>query len=109
MPATVDPLPSWNEAGARQAIVEFVEAVTSADREGYVPPEERVAVFDNDGTLWCEKPMPIELGFILQRLAAMADQAPPCATASPGKPPTPRTTSGWATSSPSTTTATTPT
>jgi hypothetical protein len=39
-----------------------------------VPPEERIAVFDNDGTLWCEKPMPIELGFILQRLAAMAEQ-----------------------------------
>ena len=76
MPATLDPLPSWNEAGARQVIVEFVEAVTGADREGYVPPEERVAVFDNDGTLWCEKPMPIELGFILQRLAAMADQDP---------------------------------
>ena len=74
MPATTDPLPSWNEAGARQAIVEFVEAVTGADRESYLPPEERVAVFDNDGTLWCEKPMPIELGFILQRLAAMAAQ-----------------------------------
>jgi hypothetical protein len=40
----------------------------------FVPPESRVAVFDNDGTLWCEKPMPIELGFILQRLAAMAEQ-----------------------------------
>ena len=39
----------------------------------YVPPDERVAVFDNDGTLWCEKPMPIELGFILQRLAEMAE------------------------------------
>jgi phosphoglycolate phosphatase-like HAD superfamily hydrolase len=76
MPATIDPLPSWNEAGARQAIVEFVAAVTGADRESYLPPEERVAVFDNDGTLWCEKPMPIELGFILQRLAAMADQDP---------------------------------
>ena len=76
MPATTDPLPSWNETGARQAIVQFVEEVTGADREGYVPPEERVAVFDNDGTLWCEKPMPIELGFILQRLAAMAEQDP---------------------------------
>ena len=42
----------------------------------YVPPAERIAVFDNDGTLWCEKPMPIELGFILQRLAAMAEQDP---------------------------------
>jgi hypothetical protein len=58
MPATTDPLPSWMETGARQAIVRFVEAVTGADREGYVPPDERVTVFDNDGTLWCEKSMP---------------------------------------------------
>jgi phosphoserine phosphatase len=60
-------LTSWNDATTRAAIVEFVETIARD-----VPPEERVAVFDNDGTLWCEKPMPIELGFILQRLAAMA-------------------------------------
>jgi phosphoserine phosphatase len=62
-------LPSWNDTPTRQAIVEFVEQ-TARD----VPVEERIAVFDNDGTLWCEKPMPIELGFILERLAAMADK-----------------------------------
>jgi phosphoserine phosphatase len=62
-------LPSWNDTPTRQAIVEFVE---QAARD--VPVEERIAVFDNDGTLWCEKPMPIELGFILERLAAMADK-----------------------------------
>jgi phosphoserine phosphatase len=62
-------LPSWNDTPTRQAIVEFVEQ-TARD----VPVEERIAVFDNDGTLWCEKPMPIELGFILERLAAMADR-----------------------------------
>lgn len=62
-------LRSWNDTDTTQAIVEFVETVA---RE--IPPEERVAVFDNDGTLWCEKPMPIELGFILKRLAAMAEQ-----------------------------------
>jgi phosphoserine phosphatase len=61
-------LPSWRDTATRQAIVDFVGA--AAD----VPPEERVAVFDNDGTLWCEKPMPIELGFILERLAEMAEQ-----------------------------------
>jgi phosphoserine phosphatase len=72
VPAGTDPLPSWNDTGTRQAIVSFVEAVTAAGGDGYVPPAERVAVFDNDGTLWCEKPMPVELGFILQRLAAMA-------------------------------------
>lgn len=62
-------LGSWNDTGTTQAIVEFVE---TAARD--LPPEERVAVFDNDGTLWAEKPMPIELGFILQRLAAMAEE-----------------------------------
>jgi phosphoserine phosphatase len=83
MPATIDPLPSWNDTGARQAIVQFVEAVTGADREGYVPPAERVAVFDNDGTLWCEKPMPIQLDFILRRLDAMAEQDPALRTRQP--------------------------
>ena len=50
-----------------------------------MPPEERVAVFDNDGTLWCEKPMPIELGFILQRLAEMAEQDAALAERQPWK------------------------
>ena len=62
-------LPSWNDTPTRQAIIEFVERVARD-----VPVEERIAVFDNDGTLWCEQPMPIELGFILERLAAMADK-----------------------------------
>jgi phosphoserine phosphatase len=66
-------LPSWNDGAARQAIVDFVGRVTAEGGPDYVPPEARVATFDNDGTLWCEKPMPIELGFILQRLAAMAE------------------------------------
>jgi phosphoserine phosphatase len=60
-------LRSWNDTAATQAILDFVDAAASQ-----LPPEERIAVFDNDGTLWCEKPMPIELGFILRRLAAMA-------------------------------------
>jgi phosphoserine phosphatase len=62
-------LASWNMGSARQAIVEFVEQTVSAA----VPTEERVAVFDNDGTLWCEKPMPIQLDFILRRLVEMAE------------------------------------
>jgi phosphoserine phosphatase len=62
-------LGSWNDTATRQAIVAFAEAAAEA-----VSPEERVAVFDNDGTLWCEKPMPVELGFILERLAAMAEE-----------------------------------
>jgi phosphoglycolate phosphatase-like HAD superfamily hydrolase len=66
-------LQSWNDTPARQAIVAFVERTTREGGTDYVPPAERVAVFDNDGTLWCEKPMPIELGFILHRLADMCE------------------------------------
>ena len=69
-------LASWNDGPARSAIQDFVARVATEGSPEFVPPDERVAVFDNDGTLWCEKPMPIELGFILQRLAAMADQDP---------------------------------
>lgn len=69
-------LPSWAPTPTRQAIVDFVAAVTDESGPGYVPPAERVAVFDNDGTLWCEKPMPVELGFILRRFAEMAEADP---------------------------------
>ena len=65
-------LASWNDGAARQAVVEFVERTVS----DAVPVEERVAVFDNDGTLWCEKPMPIQLDFILRRLVEMAEAKP---------------------------------
>jgi phosphoglycolate phosphatase-like HAD superfamily hydrolase len=69
-----DPLPSWNAGAAKEAILAFVESATDAGDPAHVPPAERVAVFDNDGTLWCEKPMPVELGFILERLAEMAER-----------------------------------
>jgi phosphoglycolate phosphatase-like HAD superfamily hydrolase len=72
LPNTNDPLPSWREGPARRAIERFVETITSIDDPGYVPPPERVAVFDNDGTLWCEKPMYIQLDFALRRLAVAA-------------------------------------
>jgi phosphoserine phosphatase len=65
-------LPSWRDTPTRQAIVDFVEAATRAGDPGYVAPEDRVAVFDNDGTLWTEKPMPTELDFIVRRFVAMA-------------------------------------
>ena len=65
--------PRGRTARRGRAIVDFVERVTAEGGPDYVPPPERIAVFDNDGTLWCEKPMPIELGFILHRLAAMAE------------------------------------
>lgn len=67
--ATLD---SWNDTPTRESIVAFVARVTQEGGRDYVPPSERIAVFDNDGTLWCEQPMPIELGFILERLAKMA-------------------------------------
>jgi hypothetical protein len=64
-------LTSWNEGAAKKSIVGFVEQAMEV-----VPIEERVAVFDNDGTLWCEKPMPIQLDFILRRLTEMATADP---------------------------------
>ena len=67
-----DPLASWKDGPTKDAVLEFVERV-SADG---VPPDERVAVFDNDGTLWCEKPMPIQADFILRRLHEMAEADP---------------------------------
>jgi phosphoserine phosphatase len=66
MPA---PLGSWKDTPTRDSIVSFAEG--AADR---LPPEERVAVFDNDGTLWCEKPIPIQLDFILRRFAEQAEE-----------------------------------
>jgi phosphoserine phosphatase len=69
-----EPLVSWNDGPTKDAVLAFVERVAAEGTAGYVPPDARVAVFDNDGTLWCEKPMPIELGFILQQLAAMAEK-----------------------------------
>src|SRR6058998_3522563 len=67
-----DQLASWSAGSAKRAIVGFVERTVSEA----VPPEERVAVFDNDGTLWCEKPMPIQADFILRRLFEMAESDP---------------------------------
>src|SRR3954469_3370209 len=66
-------LTSWRDGGAKQAITDFVARVRGDDGSDPVPVEERLAVFDNDGTLWCEKPMPIQLDFILRRLVEMAE------------------------------------
>ena len=66
----------WNDTPTKQAIVDFVAKVTDQSNSSYVPPEERVAVFDNDGTLWCEKPVQVQIDFILRRLAAMAEKDP---------------------------------
>ena len=69
-------LASWNETPTRASIVQFVKMVTDPDTDWFLPPEERVAVFDNDGTLWSEKPMPIQLDFTIRRFGEMASQDP---------------------------------
>jgi hypothetical protein len=74
--AAADPLPSWNEGQAKRAIVEFVQRVTTAGGADFVPVAERIAVFDNDGTLWVEKPMYVQLAFALDRVKALAPQHP---------------------------------
>ena len=71
-----DPLPSWNDGPAKKSIVAFVEKVTKAGSPDFVPVAERIATFDNDGTLWCEKPMPVQLFFALDRVKALAPQHP---------------------------------
>jgi phosphoserine phosphatase len=72
----VDALPSWNESAAKKAIVDFVTRVTTKGGAEYVPPEERIATFDNDGTLWAEQPMYFQLAFAMDRIAAMAPENP---------------------------------
>jgi phosphoglycolate phosphatase-like HAD superfamily hydrolase len=71
-----DPLPSWCEGSAKSAILDFVARVTTADSPDYVKPEERIATFDNDGTLWAEQPYYIQLAFALDQIKALAPQHP---------------------------------
>ena len=73
---TCDPLPSWQDGPPKQAVRRFVERATTEGSPDEIAPEDRIAVFDNDGTLWCEKPMPIQLDFILRRLVEMTNQDP---------------------------------
>jgi hypothetical protein len=71
-----DPLPSWNDGPAKQSIITFVEKVTKPGSADFVPVPERIATFDNDGTLWCEKPLPVQIYFVLDRVKALAPQHP---------------------------------
>lgn len=71
-----EPLPSWNESESRSQIVSFVEAVTDPEGPDFVPAEERIAVFDNDGTLWSEQPYYFQLVFAIDRVRALADANP---------------------------------
>jgi hypothetical protein len=67
-----EPLASWRDTPARAAIIDFVEATTTEGDPDFLPAAERVAAFDNDGTLWCEKPLPIQADFLFRRLGEMA-------------------------------------
>jgi hypothetical protein len=78
-----DPLSLWNKTPTRQAILDFVTAVATSGSSDFVPPAERIATFDNDGMLWCEKPAYIQLFFALQRLKEQA-AADPDLPAQPG-------------------------
>src|SRR6266496_3276575 len=71
-----DPLPSWNDGKAKQSIIEFVAKVTKEGSPDFVPAPERIATFDNDGTLWCEQPLPVQLYFAIDRVKALAPQHP---------------------------------
>src|SRR5438105_9994931 len=71
-----DPLSSWNDTAPKKAIVAFVEKVTKEGSSDFVPPAERIATFDNDGTLWAEQPMPFQILFALDRVKVLAPQHP---------------------------------
>jgi phosphoserine phosphatase len=71
-----DPLPAWNDRPAKKAILTFVAKVTKEGSPDVVAPADRVATFDNDGTLWCEYPVPVQLAFALDRVKALADKHP---------------------------------
>ncbi|WP_233558117.1 HAD family hydrolase [Alginatibacterium sediminis] len=73
---TIDSLPSWNDGKSKQSIIEFVAKVTEKGSPDFVPLEERIAVFDNDGTLWAEQPMYFQLFFALDRVKELAPQHP---------------------------------
>jgi hypothetical protein len=78
-----EPLPSWNDGPAKKSMVAFVEKVTKPGSPDFVPVPERIAVFDNDGTLWCEQPLPVQLYFALDRVKTLAPRHPDWTTKEP--------------------------
>ena len=78
-----DPLPSWNDGPAKQSILTFVEKVTTPGSPDFVPVPERIAVYDNDGTLWSEQPVPVQFYFVADRVKALAPQHPEWKTKEP--------------------------
>jgi len=78
-----DPLPSWNDGAAKQAIINFVKATTDAASPQFVPPAERIATFDQDGTLWVEHPMYSQVMYCLERVPALVKAKPELAKVAP--------------------------
>ena len=83
--AQTGPLPSWNDGAVKTSITDFVARVTAQGGADFVPVEQRIAVFDNDGTLWCEQPVYFQVAFAFDRLKAMAPQHPEWKTTQPFK------------------------
>jgi phosphoglycolate phosphatase-like HAD superfamily hydrolase len=83
--AQSDPLPSWNDSAVKKSIIGFVAQVTTQGSPEFVPVEQRIATFDNDGTLWAEQPIYFQLAFALDRVAALAPQHPEWKTTQPFK------------------------
>ena len=83
--AQSDPLPSWNEGATKQSIINFVARVTTQGGPDFVPPDQRIAVFDNDGTLWIEQPMYVQFAFVFDRVKVLAPQNPDWKTKQPFK------------------------
>jgi len=81
--AAADPLQSWNDGATKRAIVDFVNTVTDTSSDDYVNPEDRIATFDNDGTLWVEHPMYTQLVFAMDRVKQLAPQHPEWKTTQP--------------------------
>ncbi len=78
-----NPLPSWNEGAAKSAILDFVAKVTTPNSPSFVPPADRIAVFDNDGTLWVEQPLYVQAFFVFDRVQQLASQHPEWQTQEP--------------------------
>ena len=78
-----DPLPSWNDFPAKQSIIDFVTKVTKAGSPDFVPIPERIATFDNDGTLWSEQPLPVQAFFAFDRVKTLASKHPEWTTQEP--------------------------
>jgi hypothetical protein len=76
LPVPANPLPSWNDGPARTSILDFVRAVTTEGSADFVPVPQRIATFDNDGTLWSEQPMYFQFLFVVDRVRAMAADHP---------------------------------